>query len=67
VGIGGFAGALGGMLMTKYAGWVLQTVGSYGPIFAFCGIAYLLALTVFHFINPRYLPVSGRAIHEAEA
>jgi ACS family hexuronate transporter-like MFS transporter len=67
VGIGGFAGALGGMLMAKYAGWVLQTVGSYGPIFAFCGIAYLLALAVYHLINPRYLPVSASAIHEAEA
>jgi ACS family hexuronate transporter-like MFS transporter len=67
VGIGGFAGALGGMLMAKYAGWVLQSVGSYGPIFAFCGIAYLLALAVYHLINPRYLPVSASAIHEAEA
>jgi ACS family hexuronate transporter-like MFS transporter len=67
VGIGGFAGALGGMLMAKYAGWVLQSVGSYGPIFAFCGIAYLLALAVYHLINPRYLPVSAGAIHEAEA
>ena len=67
VGIGGFAGALGGMLMAKYAGWVLQTVGSYGPIFAFCGVAYLLALACYHLINPRYVPVSARAIHEAEA
>ncbi len=65
VGLGGFAGALGGMLMAKYAGWVLQTVGSYGPIFACCGIAYLLALAVFHSINPRYLPVAGSAIREA--
>jgi ACS family hexuronate transporter-like MFS transporter len=67
VGIGGFAGALGGMLMAKYAGWVLQSVGSYGPIFAFCGVAYLLALAVYHLINPRYLPVSASAIDEAEA
>lgn len=54
VGLGGFAGAAGGMLMAKYAGWVLQTVGTYTPIFAFCGIAYLLALGVYHLINPRY-------------
>src|SRR4029078_4642034 len=33
VGLGGFAGALGGMLMAKYAGWVLETFGSYTPIF----------------------------------
>jgi len=67
VGIGGFAGALGGMLMAKYAGWVLQTVGSYGPIFAFCGVAYLLALTCYHVINPRYAPASVRSIREADA
>jgi ACS family hexuronate transporter-like MFS transporter len=58
VGLGGFAGAAGGMLMAKYAGWVLQTVGSYAPIFAFCGVAYLLALGVFHLINPSYAPAS---------
>lgn len=55
VGLGGFAGAAGGMLMAKYAGWVLQTVGSYTPIFAFCGVAYLLALGVYHLINPDYV------------
>jgi ACS family hexuronate transporter-like MFS transporter len=58
VGLGGFAGAAGGMLMAKYAGWVLQTIGSYTPIFLFCGGAYLLALAVVHAINPSYAPVS---------
>jgi len=33
VGLGGFAGAVGGMLMAKYAGYILQTFGSYTPIF----------------------------------
>lgn len=54
VGLGGFAGAAGGMLMAKYAGAVLESVGTYTPIFVFCGIAYLLALLVVHLINPRY-------------
>lgn len=58
VGLGGFAGAVGGMLMSKYAGWVLETVGSYTPIFLFCGVAYLLALLVVHLINPSYAPVT---------
>ncbi|GAA4809787.1 MFS transporter [Sphingosinicella ginsenosidimutans] len=65
VGLGGFAGALGGMLMSKYAGWVLQTVGSYTPIFVICGGAYLLALLVVHLINPGYAPVSKFALEEA--
>ena len=58
VGLGGFAGALGGMLMAKYAGWVLEKFGSYTPIFVIAGSAYLVALLVFHLINPRYEPVT---------
>jgi ACS family hexuronate transporter-like MFS transporter len=58
VGLGGLSGALGGMAMSKYAGWVLQTLGSYTPIFIFASVAYLLALLVVHLIVPRYDPVS---------
>jgi MFS transporter, ACS family, hexuronate transporter len=58
VGLGGFAGAVGGMLMAKYAGIVLESVGSYTPIFLFCGVAYLLALLVVHLINPCYSVVT---------
>ncbi|HEY0598095.1 MAG TPA: MFS transporter, partial [Sphingopyxis sp.] len=58
VGLGGFAGAAGGMLMSKYAGYVLETIGTYTPIFIVSGFAYLLALLVVHLINPRYAPVT---------
>ena len=58
VGLGGFAGAVGGMLMAKYAGYILQTFGSYMPIFVVAGSAYLLALLVVHLINPRYESVT---------
>jgi ACS family hexuronate transporter-like MFS transporter len=59
VGLGGFAGALGGMLMAKYAGWVLERFGgNYTPIFVIAGSAYLIALVVVHRINPRYAPVT---------
>jgi ACS family hexuronate transporter-like MFS transporter len=54
IGLGGAAGAIGGMLMAKYAGWVLQTVGSYTPIFVVASCAYLLALLVIHLLTPRY-------------
>jgi MFS transporter, ACS family, hexuronate transporter len=56
VGLGGFAGAVGGMLMSKYAGIVLETIGTYTPIFVVSGFAYLTALVVTHLINPRYEP-----------
>ena len=58
VGLGGFAGAVGGMLMAKYAGWVLEKFGSYTPIFVIAGSAYLVALAVVHIINQRYEPVT---------
>jgi len=59
VGLGGFAGALGSMLMAKYAGWVLGKFGGdYTPIFVVSGCAYLVALAVYHLINPRYTPVT---------
>lgn len=63
VGLGGLAGAAGGMLMSAYAGNVLQTLGSYTPIFIFASLAYLFALLVVHLIVPRYTPVKdfGRA------
>jgi ACS family hexuronate transporter-like MFS transporter len=64
VGLGGFAGAAGGMLMAKYAGWVLEVFGSYTPIFIISGSAYLVALVVVHLINPRYAPVTKFAAAE---
>ena len=58
VGLGGFAGAIGGMLMAKYAGYILDKFGSFTPIFIVAGCAYLVALLVVHLINPRYESVT---------
>jgi ACS family hexuronate transporter-like MFS transporter len=58
VGIGGTAGAVGGMLMAKYAGWVLESIGSYTPIFVVAGSVYLLALAILHLLSPRYAPAA---------
>ena len=62
VGIGGLAGAVGGMLMAKFAGAILETVGSYQPIFIVAACAYLLAVAVIHLIVPNYTPVDGKAV-----
>ncbi|MBM6578050.1 MFS transporter [Microvirga sp. SRT01] len=68
VGLGGLAGAIGGMLMAKYAGIILETVGSFQPIFLVAAAAYLVALLVVHLIVPRYDPVDERTlVAEAEA
>lgn len=53
VGIGGTAGAIGGMIMAKYAGYVLEVFGTYTPIFMVAGSAYLLALLLVHLLSPR--------------
>ena len=53
VGIGGTAGAVGGMLMAKYAGWVLDAVGTYTPIFIVAGAAYWLALAALQWLSPQ--------------
>ena len=44
VGIGGMAGAIGGMLIATAAGWILQLTGSYYVVFVLAGCTYLAAL-----------------------
>lgn len=59
VGIGGFAGAMGGVLFQLTVGYVLQATGSnYSLIFVFCGLAYLAALLTIHLLVPRLEPAT---------
>ncbi|HEX8215854.1 MAG TPA: MFS transporter [Allosphingosinicella sp.] len=53
IGIGGTLGAVGGMFMAKFTGWVLDATGSYMPMFVIAGSMYLLALLVIHLLVPR--------------
>jgi ACS family hexuronate transporter-like MFS transporter len=52
VGIGGTAGAIGGMLIAKIVGYALQWTGSYKVPFLIAGAAYLLALGFIHMLAP---------------
>ena len=56
VGIGGFGGAVGGMLIATFTGFLLEITGSYVPVFVMAGSAYLLALAVVHALAPRLEP-----------
>jgi ACS family hexuronate transporter-like MFS transporter len=56
VGIGGFAGAVGGMLIATAVGHLLQWTGSYLPVFLLAGASYLLALLVIQVLAPRLTP-----------
>jgi ACS family hexuronate transporter-like MFS transporter len=58
VGLGGLAGAVGGMAMAQYSGWMLQELGTYRPIFIVGALAYLVALAFVQFFTPAYRPVS---------
>jgi ACS family hexuronate transporter-like MFS transporter len=59
IGIGGMAGGIGGMLIAKVVGYVLEATGSYFVPFLIAGGAYLLALAVMQAIVPRLQPVSS--------
>ena len=59
-GIGGMAGGVGGILVAQAAGLLLRhytaldkTEVGYGIMFIFCGIAYLAAWILMHFLVPR--------------
>ena len=52
VGIGGMAGAVGGMFISLLVGQILQRTGSYVPIFIMAGCAYLVALGCIHLLVP---------------
>jgi ACS family hexuronate transporter-like MFS transporter len=56
VGIGGFGGAVGGMCIASFTGFVLQWTGSYRPMFLIAGSVYLIALLIMHLLNPRHEP-----------
>ena len=52
VGIGGMAGAIGGMLIATAVGLLLQLTGSYVPVFLLAASSYLLALLCIHLLAP---------------
>jgi ACS family hexuronate transporter-like MFS transporter len=60
VGIGGMMGAVGGMIISPLVGYILQSTGSYVPIFVIAASAYLLALLIIHLLAPKLEPAAIR-------
>ena len=61
VGIGGMAGGLGGVLITKCGGWLFDYFGQQGQLqtgytimFAICATAYIVAWCVMKLLVPKY-------------
>jgi ACS family hexuronate transporter-like MFS transporter len=63
MGIGGFAGAMAGMLFQRVTGYILDASRSnYAVIFIIAGTTYLLALLIFHLLVPRMAPAKVQVI-----
>ena len=64
-GIGGMAGAMGGMLFPLVTGILLDhfkaagnVTAGYGVLFAFCAGAYLVSLALLQILNPKLEPMA---------
>lgn len=64
IGIGGMAGAIGGVLFPLFIGFTLDLykeagnmVGGYNIIFIVCGVSFLIAWLTIHLLTPRMEPV----------
>ena len=61
VGIGGTVGAIGGMGMALFTGYILDaTNNNYSVLFAIAGSAYFVALLAVHLLSPRLARVDAR-------
>ncbi|MFZ0821850.1 MAG: MFS transporter [Candidatus Acidiferrales bacterium] len=60
IGIGGMAGAVGGMLMAKVVGSTLQATGSYRILLLIAGVTYLIALGLIQLLVPKLEPANLR-------
>ena len=65
VGIGGMAGGLGGVILSKLGGWLFDYYGALGQIqtgymimFSICAVAYLVAWGVMKTLVPRYREIT---------
>lgn len=64
VGIGGLAGGMGGVLMSKIGGWLFDYYGAMGQLttgyaimFGVCAVAYLIAWFIMKALVPKYTPI----------
>jgi ACS family hexuronate transporter-like MFS transporter len=53
IGIGGMAGAIGGMFMSKFVGYILDKTHNYSIIFMIAAFTYLVAFLVIHLLSPK--------------
>jgi ACS family hexuronate transporter-like MFS transporter len=68
-GIGGMAGAVGGILIARAAGLLLKHFtalgrieAGYGVLFIICGSAYLVAWIIMHILAPKFKLIELKAV-----
>ena len=64
-GIGGMAGGMGGVVISKVGGWLFDYYGGLGHIetgytimFAFCAVAYVIAWGIMKMLVPQFKPIT---------
>jgi len=64
-GIGGMAGGIGGVLISKIGGWLFDYYGALGHIetgysimFAFCAVAYIISWFIMKALVPQFKPIT---------
>lgn len=58
VGLSSFSGALAGAIIAEVVGWMLQTTGSYVPVFGMFSVAYVIAWLILRRGIPEIVPVT---------
>jgi ACS family hexuronate transporter-like MFS transporter len=65
VGIGGLAGGMGGVVVSKIGGWLFDHYGAMGQLstgysimFGICAFAYLIAWGIMKMLVPKYKPIT---------
>jgi ACS family hexuronate transporter-like MFS transporter len=64
-GLGGCAGAIGGMIMQYGSGHVIQATGSYFLPFIVVSLTYLLTIAIMHVLAPNLAPIPTDRWREA--
>lgn len=60
VGLGSMFGAVAGIAFAQLTGWILQSTGSYWPLFIMASSAYLLALAIVQALIPDMKPAEAK-------
>jgi ACS family hexuronate transporter-like MFS transporter len=62
VGLGGFTGAIGGMIMATVAGLIKEVTGDFVIMFIGAGVVYVFAVLVVHLLVPSLNRVTGEEL-----